>query len=72
MKKNIIKILMILIIFTGGFFSGILYQNNSEKETNVPKEVTKAPKSEKKTYFKGNTSISRRKEKSINWLCAGL
>jgi len=56
---------MILIIFTGGFFSGILYHNNSEKKTNVPKVVTKAPKSEKKPTIKGTPQYQEEKKKVL-------
>ncbi|MGQ4664759.1 glycosyl hydrolase family 18 protein [Metabacillus halosaccharovorans] len=65
MRKNNIKILMILIIFTGGIFSGILYQNNSEKKTNVSNVLTKAPKSEKNPTLKETPQYQEEKKKVL-------
>ena len=39
---------MLLLIFTGGFFSGIFYHKISDQQSNTPRQATKAPKSAKK------------------------
>lgn len=56
---------MILFIFTVGFFSGNFYQKISDKQSNTPKLVTKAPESTKKPKEKEIPEIQEEKQKVL-------
>lgn len=65
MKKNIVMVLVILLVLTGGFFSGIFYQKISDNQSNTPKLVTKVPESTKKPSEKEMPEIQEEKQKVL-------
>ncbi|WP_419887358.1 glycoside hydrolase family 18 protein [Neobacillus niacini] len=46
-KPNLLLALVILITFTGGIFTGVLYSNNKIEQTSKPLKIEKASESEK-------------------------
>lgn len=46
-KHNLLLALVILITFTGGIFTGVLYSNNKIEQTSKPLKIDKASESEK-------------------------